>query len=42
MQHLSEKELAERGGPIIPDKAADIIRDMQRMQQIESPYLVQI
>ena len=39
---MDEKELAERGGAVIPECAAEIIKEVQRMQSIGTPYLVQI
>ena len=40
--HLNELDLAERGGPTIPDCAAKIIEEVQRMQSISEPYHVPI
>ena len=31
IQNMNEKELAERGGPVIPDVAAEIIKETQVM-----------
>lgn len=39
---FTDKELAERGGSVIPEEAASIVREFQRMQKIEKPYLVSI
>ena len=39
---MDEKELAERGGAVIPECAAEIIKEVQRMQSIGTPYLVPI
>ena len=39
---MDEKELAERGGAVIPECAAEIIKEVQRMQSIGTPYMVQI
>ena len=37
-----DDNIAERGGPVIPEQAAEIIRQAQRMQQVESPFMIQI
>jgi alpha-tubulin suppressor-like RCC1 family protein len=39
---FTEKELAERGGLVIPEEAAAIIMEAQKMQQLEKPYAVKI
>ena len=39
---MNRAELAERGGEVIPEQAARIIREFQIMQQLEKPYVVPI
>lgn len=40
--NYTEKEIAERGGVVIPEIAAAIISQFQTMQQINKPHAVQI
>ena len=39
---FTEKDLAERGGPVIPDEAAAIVKNVQAMQDLTEPYKIPI